>query len=207
MIASSLTQALSQIHLDKASWSHGVGFSSWSAWTLLFTAGACKGQYRTLADYTSHPDGGTAVLSSALSELSGQAADAFDATKTMAFEGCFAPDSTSEYVLFSSAGAPGSIIGSTFAVRWAGLVRASLAPTYTFYSDLSGHSSSHERLKLWVDGRLLIDQWTSLTSLSLSSVAPPAFSNHSHGHSHEDSHGKEVLYHVQVEYKRGRGQY
>ena len=65
-----------------------------------------------------------------------------------------------------------------FGVRWAGLVRASLASTYTFHTLLSGERTNHERVKLWVDGQLLIDQWTSLTALSLTSVAP-TFTNRS----------------------------
>ena len=193
---------LSRVHLDNASWSHGVGFSSWSLWTILFTHGACKGQYRTLTRYSSSPHGGTATLSSPLSEVPGQVADVFDASKTSSFEGCFAPDTSSEYVLFSSSSAPGSISGSVFAVRWAGLIRASLASSYTFHTSLSGDASSHERLKLWIDGQLLIDQWSSLDSLSMVSLAPSTFKKNERGaRGGEDN---EVLYHVQVDYKRGK---
>ena len=87
-------------------------------------------------------------------------------------------------------------------VRWAGLVRATLASPYTFHTSLSGEAASHERVKLWVDGQLLIDQWTSLQSLSLTALAPRAVSNSSQLEA--TSPHSEILYHVQVEYKRGR---
>jgi len=157
-VNSAKTTKHKQVHLDKASWSHGVSFAAWTDWTLLFTHGACKGQHRTLASYVSSAHGGTAQLSSPLSDIPGQISDVFDGAKSGAYLGCFAPDDTSEYVLFSSAAAPGSIVGAPFAVRWAGLVRASLASRYTFHAWLSGSAASHERVKLWLDGQLMIDQ-------------------------------------------------
>jgi hypothetical protein len=41
-------------------------------------------------------------------------------------------------------------------VRWAGLVRASLASPYTFHTSLSGEKANHERVKLWIDGQAKI---------------------------------------------------
>ena len=41
-------------------------------------------------------------------------------------------------------------------VRWAGLVRASLASPYTFHTSLSGEKANHERVKLWIDGQAQI---------------------------------------------------
>jgi len=109
---------LNQVFLDRRSWSHGVRFSAWSDWTILFTEGACKGQHRKLGSYSSAAHGGTATLSSPLSEIPGTIVDAFDSAKSHGYTGCFGPDATSQYILFSSAGAPGSISASVFAVEF-----------------------------------------------------------------------------------------
>eukprot|EP00961_Rhodomonas_salina_P004188 57542-Rhodomonas_salina.2 len=47
-------------------------------------------------------------------------------------------------------------LNASFSVRWAGFLRPSLAQTYTMFTVVSG---SDERVKLWVDNQLLIDQW------------------------------------------------
>jgi glucose/arabinose dehydrogenase len=52
-------------------------------------------------------------------------------------------------------GQPDPGIGpDTFSVRWEGLVQAQFNETYTFYTD------SDDGIRLWVNGQLLIDNWT-----------------------------------------------
>ena len=65
-------------------------------------------------------------------------------------------------------GASGSTLAAGFAVasrpfsiRWAGFLQPALAQEYTFHTRISGIS---ERVKLWIDSRLVIDQWSSLNS-------------------------------------------
>ncbi len=51
-------------------------------------------------------------------------------------------------------GAPGtSMSGNTFSVRWQGRVEAPESGAYTF------HTSTDDGVRLWVNGKLLIDQW------------------------------------------------
>nr|WP_243861062.1 PA14 domain-containing protein [Cellulomonas uda] len=53
------------------------------------------------------------------------------------------------------AGAPVSGIGAdTFSVRWSGSVVPRYSQTYTFAT------TSDDGVRLWVDGRLVIDAWT-----------------------------------------------
>jgi beta-glucanase (GH16 family) len=42
-----------------------------------------------------------------------------------------------------------------YSVRWTGQVKAEQSETYTF------HTTSNDGVRLWVDGRLIIDNWTS----------------------------------------------
>ena len=53
------------------------------------------------------------------------------------------------------AGAPAPGIGAdTFSVRWTGQVQAQFSQTYTFYT------TSDDGVRLWVNGQLIIDNWT-----------------------------------------------
>lgn len=55
---------------------------------------------------------------------------------------------------FSWAGSPVAGIGAdTFAVNWYGSVEASFSQTYTF------HLTSNDGARLWVNGKLLVDNW------------------------------------------------
>ncbi len=56
--------------------------------------------------------------------------------------------------------------GDMYSVRWAGFVRPTYSQTYIFYSHLVSMS---DRVKLWIDGQLLINEWSSLMSLNSSS--------------------------------------
>ena len=57
----------------------------------------------------------------------------------------------------------------SFAVRWTGFLRVPRPRLYTFAVGLAGAARAGERVKLWVDNSLVIDQWSSLGGPS---VAP-----------------------------------
>ena len=59
---------------------------------------------------------------------------------------------------------PNSIVDGQFAVRWSGFVLPSRQDEYTFYVTLAGGAATSERVRLWVDDALLIDQWGSLAA-------------------------------------------
>jgi hypothetical protein len=55
-------------------------------------------------------------------------------------------------------GSPDRTMGAdTFSVRWTGQVQAQYSQTYTF------HVLADDGVRLWVNGRLLIDQWRDST--------------------------------------------
>jgi hypothetical protein len=64
-------------------------------------------------------------------------------------------------------------------VRWKGLIRPTVATPYTFTTlqDPSNSTDPVDRVQLWLDGQLLLDQWTSLdqTPLSVSVAFPVAY--------------------------------
>ncbi len=49
---------------------------------------------------------------------------------------------------------PPRIGPNTFSARWSGQVKPAYSDTYTFYT------TSDDGVRLWVDGKLLIDNWT-----------------------------------------------
>jgi hypothetical protein len=57
---------------------------------------------------------------------------------------------------------PDSVADGQFSVRWSGFVLPSRQDEYTFYAALAGGAGTSERVRLWVDDTLLIDQWGSL---------------------------------------------
>src|SRR4051812_35284046 len=66
---------------------------------------------------------------------------------------------TDATVNFAWAGSPvAGVAADNFAVRWTGQVAAQFSEDYTFYV------SADDGARLWVDGRLLIDNWTSASS-------------------------------------------
>ncbi len=73
-----------------------------------------------------------------------------------------------------------------YAARWAGFVRIPNASDFAFYPKIE---SSRERVKLWVDDRLVISQWTSLMTLQLSVTFAPATAG--------------ALYSIRLEYHDG----
>jgi hypothetical protein len=59
---------------------------------------------------------------------------------------------------------PDSVVDGQFAVRWSGFVLPSRQDEYTFFATLGGGAATSERVRLWVDDALLIDQWGSLAA-------------------------------------------
>jgi hypothetical protein len=64
--------------------------------------------------------------------------------------------------------------GDDWGARWAGFVRPSFAQVYTFFAEVVG---AGERIKLWVDNSLIVDQWTSLEGLESSGTISVASEN------------------------------
>ena len=64
-------------------------------------------------------------------------------------------------------GIDGALLGQTWAARWTGLGLPSESEVYTFYAggDVTS-SDKNERIKLWVDNSLIIQQWSSLATTS-----------------------------------------
>ena len=52
--------------------------------------------------------------------------------------------------------------GASFAVRWEGYIQVSTSSTYTFISSLT---SADERVRMWIDRQLILDNWNSLSTL------------------------------------------
>jgi len=75
----------------------------------------------------------------------------------------FAQDSSIDFSAAHSSSVPQPSISanSSFSVRFSGFVQPALAQEYTFYTSVS---ETDERMKLWIESKLLIDQWTSLDS-------------------------------------------
>ncbi len=66
------------------------------------------------------------------------------------------PYSSAADIVFMYVGVCMYVCHACTQVRWAGLVRASLASPYTFHTSLSGEQANHERVKLWIDGQAQI---------------------------------------------------
>jgi hypothetical protein len=151
--------------------------------------GACLGQVRKIVGYAGRSRLATVALEWTTTD--GTITDAYG--RTSDFFGCTTPDASSEYILYKAAYAPGSLddASALFAVRWAGFVKPSATSEYTFRALVSGTTGTPnaERVKLWIDNSLIIDQWTSIASTSPSGTIsfPSAADN---------------LYDVQMEYKR-----
>jgi hypothetical protein len=61
------------------------------------------------------------------------------------------------------------IAGSSFAARFRGMLRPPGQQRYTFTASVAG-PQQHERVRLWLDNKLLIDQWSSLSTLTPTGV-------------------------------------
>jgi len=61
--------------------------------------------------------------------------------------------------------APDPLVGDdNFSVRWTGEIEAAFTETYTFYTN------SDDGVRLWVDGKQLVDNWTNHTNMENSGV-------------------------------------
>ena len=56
-----------------------------------------------------------------------------------------------------------------FSVRWEGMLRPSVAGVYTFTMGRGNYAYGGERVRLWLDNLLILDQWSSLSNFSFSS--------------------------------------
>jgi hypothetical protein len=177
-------------------------------WFIIFTGGQCFGQYRPLTNIALGSVGET-VTFTPLNKTDGSTSRGpYGTDLWTSWQGCDAPDNTSRYILVPKSAAPGSMTGSTFAVRWGGYVKPTLASVYTFRAFLSGTASNAERVKvritvqkkkrlatdsvyylqLWIDTALVIDQWQSISSFRPAGTFKFPDDN--------------TLHHVQCEYKR-----
>jgi len=158
-------------------------------WDVKIVKGACKGQVRKILGYSGPSRLATVALE--WTTVDGTVIDAYGRTSDIF--GCTTPDATSEYILYNQNYAPGSMVENEagFCVRWAGFVRPSAASEYTFLTLLSGTTATpnEERVKLWIDNSLIIDQWTSISSTAPSgTIGFPS--------------AADSLYDVQMEYRR-----
>jgi len=176
---------------------------SYEQFNIKITSGTCKGQVRQITKYYGRQR--LAIVGLAWSTADGtMTSDAYGAIAS--YSGCATgPDETSTYMLYRDQFAPGSMDYSDarFGVRWAGFVQPSSTAEYTFQSLLAGQRwtgatlgagtqagvDSYERIKLWVDNKVVIDQWASLASTTPSGTI--AFASAS---------GE--LYDIQVDYVR-----
>jgi hypothetical protein len=158
-------------------------------WDVKIVKGRCQGQVRKIVGYVGKTRLATVGLPWATTD--GTITDAYGRTSDVF--GCTSPDATSEYILYNQLYAPGSMDegAATFGVRWAGFVRPSATSEYTFRALLSGTDGTPnaERVKLWIDNSLIIDEWTSISSTAPSgTISFPS--------------AADSLYDVQMEYKR-----
>mmetsp|Transcript_34887 Transcript_34887/g.82189 ORF Transcript_34887/g.82189 Transcript_34887/m.82189 type:complete len:5981 (-) Transcript_34887:63-18005(-) len=181
-----ITPSTSSIVLDMASSDINDAYLEWD---VKIVAGSCMGQTRRIAGYIGANR--LASLNDTWATADGTETDPYG--RLLDIFGCTKPDATSKYILYKQDYAPGSLIDTdaTFGVRWAGFVKPSSTAEYTFQSLLSTTTGvpNDERVKLWVDNNLIIDQWASLFSNTPSGTI--AFAKAS-----------EQLYDIQVEYKR-----
>ena len=75
-------------------------------------------------------------------------------------------------------------------MRWAGFLRPQYAEEYTFFARVSGDA---DRVKLWVDNSLLVDQWLSLSATERSGTLTIGAAN--------------AYFDVAMEYKHVEGSY
>ena len=82
--------------------------------------------------------------------------------------GCTAGSGATGTVTITTSGlvTPASLIADgIFSVRWAGMVRApGTTQMVTFRAKVGSSTAKDERVKLWVDNSLIIDQWASLAA-------------------------------------------
>jgi len=101
---------------------------------------------------------------------------------------------TARTIDFSGASRAASLprdLNFSLSVRWSGFVRPSLVGTYTFFASVT---ETDERVKLWIDNRLLVTQWSSLKSLELEGTAMLAIAGAYYEVIMEYKHGSKINY-------------
>ena len=179
-------------------------------WIVLVINGTCEGQWRNLSStspssFTSDalPSILSLRVSLSWSEHGGESptgifGEALQHGTKRTWHGCTAPDSTSYSTLIPRSAAPGSLsAGGPFATRWKGFVRTNSASAngaaaaaeclYSFNIHLSASSANQERVKMWLDNRLLVDEWSSLSAVQVGGTMMLK---------------QDTLYNVHVTYKR-----
>jgi hypothetical protein len=178
--------------VDNTTWTDAVVSSlrtNISGWMVMVTQGQCQGQWRNLSDASSSAsDSPTSLLNLTVSlpwsSYDGQdTAGPFGHTPVNQgrWKGCLQPDSSTHFILIPRFRAPGSLGDSAFATRWAGFLRTTAdqprntssanACLHSFQVLLSSSPSNQERVKMWLDNSLLIDQWSSLGSDQIDATA------------------------------------
>jgi hypothetical protein len=151
----------------------GNKYKLMGGWTIVVTGGTCLGQYSRLADFTPFATGGGVVTldtpwsntaqvnaGGPFKELTGLFGEGWSYTA------CTAPDNTTRYALVPERKAPGCIdsVDDSFSVRWAGFVQPSASTQYTFQAIMPDAAAGQERVRVWVDNTLLIDQVSQFSS-------------------------------------------
>jgi hypothetical protein len=108
-----------------------------------------------------HTSAGLATVSGWLAISSGLSATYYNDLDTFGAPASSRVDSAIDFSQ-ASGGKPAATLASasSYAVRWSGFVRPAAAQEYTFYA---GMQDASQRLRLWVDNVLTMDQWTSLS--------------------------------------------
>ena len=117
-------------------------------WTILFTNGTCLGQFRQLLSVAVGLLGETVTFSLLNISDGTRSSGPYGNQLWTSYKGCAAPDNSSSYILISKSRATGSMVASTFAVRWAGYLATTVSSQYTFWTMLSGSNSNVERVKV-----------------------------------------------------------
>jgi RHS repeat-associated protein len=91
--------------------------------------------------------------SSTSTGLLGQYFDSADLTNQLATR----TDATVDFEWPGTTQPASGVNGDSFSVRWSGQVRPAYSETYTFYA------AADEGVRLWVNGQLIIDNWTNQT--------------------------------------------
>jgi hypothetical protein len=94
--------------------------------------------------------------------------------------------------------------GAAFSAKWSGAVRSGAGSVYTFHFGIGGFD---ERVRLWLDNVLVIDQWTSMSyvwnAYSLDGLASPCW----WVSASIELPAAGTLYEIAVEYQQTEGTY
>ena len=126
------------------------------------SANVVPGTYRASYIVT---QAGPATISVALAATGGIAATYYASTNSSTYGQYAVATSTEPVMDISWNGSALSYLPNFFGtVRWQGLIRPTATTPYTFMilQDIRNTTFPSDRVQLWLDGQLLVDQWTSL---------------------------------------------